>query len=323
MLREAIGLGGLLALSCCAVPEQTEELAFFYWRNRFALSPAEVALLDSVHCRTLYVKFLDVGREADGTIRPYALLEVADTVGLSGRTVVPCVFLTNAVFSGLSEGAVDTLARRIARALRDAGQLFPKQEFSEVQLDCDWTASTRDAYFLFLRRLRRYLSAGTEVSATLRLHQYKFPSTTGVPPVDRVLLMLYNTGNIQNPDETNSIFQAADALRYVHGAPKRYPLPMDVALPAFSWTLVYRDGHLWKIAPEGYRPPPYDGEQRVRTEVIDTALLRQAARVASSLAPDGRVAFFRIDSSAVQRYPAFFLREIERAVRSNSRERHP
>jgi hypothetical protein len=61
--------------------------------------------------------------------------------------------------------------------------------------------------------------------------------------------MLYNTGDIDTPDETNSIFKPEDAKKYLKGAPASYPLPLDVALPAFSWTLVFRDGELWKILP--------------------------------------------------------------------------
>ncbi len=303
----------IFSLSACqTLKEGVPQIAFFHWKNRLALTPAEVALLDSTGCRTLYVKFLDVAREAGGPIRPYALLEVADTAGLSGRCVVPCVFLTNSVFVGLSAAEVEALAQKVSQALADVGRQFPQPVFSEVQLDCDWTERTRQPFFLFLKKLKPLLPPQTRLSATIRLHQYKFPNRTGVPPVERGLLMLYNTGDIQDPDEDNSIFSPEDALRYVEGAPARYPLPLDVALPAFGWTLVYRDGHLWKIGPEGYEPPPYDGEQRVRTEVADTALLRQAAQVAGRvrLAPDGRVAFFRLDSLTTRRYSADFLRDV-------------
>ncbi len=315
----AVAWTGLIQ-GCCSTspnaPSKAYALAFFHWKNRLALTPAEVALLDSVGCRVLYVKFLDIVREAGGPIRPYALLQVVDTAGLSGRQIVPCVFLTNSVFVGLSAVEVEALAQKVALALADVGRQFPEPIFSEVQLDCDWTGRTRQPFFLFIKKLRPLLPPRTHLSATIRLHQYKFPNRTGVPPVERGLLMLYNTGDIQSLEEDNSIFSSKDALRYIEGAPVRYPLPLDVALPAFGWTLVYRDGHLWKIGPEGYKPPPYDGEQCVRTEVADTTLLRQAARAAARvrLAPDGRVAFFRLDSTAVRRYNADFLREITERV---------
>jgi len=311
-MRGLIVLLSALALSACTSPERKPSVAFFYWKNRFALTAEEAAFLDSTNCRTLYIKFLDIARDEAGTVRPYTLLEVADTLGCGGRTLIPCVFLTNSVFVAIKPDEIEALARKTALALENVGQQFPQPSFSEVQLDCDWTERTREAFFLFSKKIKRYLPPSTRVSATLRLHQYKFPQRTGVPPVDRALLMLYNTGNIHDPNEVNSIFQPGAALRYVQGVPQRYPLPLDVALPAFAWTLVYREGYLWKIGPEHYTPPPYDGVQHIRTEVVDTTLLRKAAAVAAllPLASDARVAFFRLDSTTVRRYPAAFLKEM-------------
>ncbi len=309
---------GLLWAACRArAPEPGGGLAFFHWKNRLSLGPEEVALLDSTECRTLYVKFLDVARGADGVVRPYALLDVRDTSGLGGRQIIPCVFLTNSVFEGLSADSAAWLAERVTMAVEGVGRQLGRADFSEVQFDCDWTARTRAVFFSFLRKMRSLLPAHTRLSATIRLHQYKHPRRTGVPPVDRGLLMLYNTGDIESPDEEHSIFHTRDALRYVEGAPTTYPLPLDVALPTFSWTLIYRDGRLWKIAPEGYAPPPYEGDQRIRTEIVDTALLRRAAQVAARLplAPDGRVAFFRLDGATARRYPATLLKDICRKVK--------
>ncbi len=317
-LGAALLFGGLVWAACrVRAPEPGGGLAFFYWKNRLSLGPEEVALLDGTECRTLYVKFLDVARGADGVVRPYALLDVRDTAGLAGRQVIPCVFLTNSVFEGLSADGAARLAERVTLAVEGVGRQLGRADFSEVQFDCDWTARTRAVFFFFLRKMRSSLPAHTRLSATIRLHQYKHPRRTGVPPVDRGLLMLYNTGDIESPDEEHSIFHTRDALRYVEGAPTTYPLPLDVALPTFSWTLIYRDGRLWKIAPEGYAPPPYEGDQRIRTEIVDTALLRRAAHVAARLplAPDGRVAFFRLDGATARRYPATLLKDICRKVK--------
>jgi hypothetical protein len=157
----------------------------------------------------------------------------------------------------------------------------------------------------------------TRLSATIRLHQYKFPDRTGVPPADRGLLMFYNTGDIHDPDEPNSIFQPAAAEKYLHGAPPRYPLPLDVALPVFSWTLIYRDGDLWKIVP-GVEPtqnsklPYLRPDDLARFESVDTTLLRHAAALITEihLAKDARVAFFHLDTSTARRYPVGYLQSL-------------
>ncbi|MBK9336897.1 MAG: hypothetical protein IPM98_10035 [Lewinellaceae bacterium] len=317
-------LAFLLLLCSCTAPPQPVQPAFFHWQNRLDLSRPETALLNDLGCQTLYVKFLDIAKDPDGAIRPYSLLAVGDTAGLADRVIIPCVFITNSVFQNISAEKSDWLAHKIATALADAGKQFPQPDFPEIQFDCDWTGTTRAAFFSFLKKIRPLLPPETRLSATIRLHQYKFPDRTGVPPADRGLLMLYNTGDIHDPDEPNSIFQPAAAEKYLHGAPPRYPLPLDVALPVFSWTLVYRDGELWKIVPgENSKPKTQNSKLQylrpddlVRVETVDTALLRQAAVLASEirLARDARVAFFHLDTSTVRRYPVGFLKSLCKTI---------
>jgi hypothetical protein len=326
----------LLFLSCTAPPQPVQP-AFFHWKNRLALTRPETELLNDLGCQTLYVKFLDIAKDPDGTIRPYALLAVDDTAGLAGRAIIPCVFITNGVFQDISEEKLDWLAQKTATALANVDEQFPFRIFSagtsnrhratqptEIQFDCDWTGSTRAAFFSFLKKIRPLLPPKTRLSATIRLHQYKFPDRTGVPPADRGLLMFYNTGDIHDPDEPNSIFQPVAAEKYLRGAPPRYPLPLDVALPVFSWTLIYRDGDLWKIVPgvastqnskpetQNFKLPYLRPDDLARFESVDTTLLRHAAALITEihLAKDARVAFFHLDTSTARRYPVGYLQSL-------------
>jgi hypothetical protein len=330
-------LSMLLILQAClpTMDDRQPSPAFYYWKTTFALSSTERRYLDSLDCRRLYVKFLDVGRgdETGGEIRPLALLRVRDTTGLGGRAVVPCVFLTNSVFAGITSGQLDWLAGRTALALRSVGRQFPDSIFTEYQFDCDWTPSTRAAYFSFLGKVRAALPPGARLSATIRLHQYKFPRETGVPPVDRGMLMFYNTGRVDDPGEENSIFEAAEAEKYIDGAPPRYALPLDVALPVFSWAVVFRDGDFYRLLP-GVGPalladtarfralPARAGENgevrrstferslflrpgdRLRFEGLSPAELRTAAGLAgrASLRGAFSVAFFELDTAAIRRF---------------------
>lgn len=221
------------------------EPCFFWWETTLNLSEPERALMDSLHCKKLYVKVLDIGRNtATGAIEPYSLTSLHDSAGLEKLSIIPCIFLTNEVFQHISTEKMDWLAGKIA-----ASAPFAHQNFDAVLIDCDWTASTREAFFLFLQKFRKQLPKSTQLCATIRLHQYKFPQQTGVPPVDRGMLMFYNTGDVDEEQERSAIFHPDDALKYLLGAPKHYPLPLDLALPLFSWALVYREGELWKIVP--------------------------------------------------------------------------
>jgi hypothetical protein len=108
----------------------------------------------------------------------------------------------------------------------------------ELQLDCDWTDTTRDAFFELVARVRE--EAKLPLSATIRLHQVKYRERTGVPPVERGMLMFYNMGRFSADPEARAIFDAASAARYLARVPE-YPLPLDVALPIWSWTVHLRD----------------------------------------------------------------------------------
>ena len=68
------------------------------------------------------------------------------------------------------------------------------ENVKEIQIDCDWTASTQEAYFEFLHYLKeKAKDKQIQLSATIRLHQLSMTP----PPVDRGILMMYNTGDVK------------------------------------------------------------------------------------------------------------------------------
>lgn len=150
--------------------------------------------------------------------------------------IIPVVFIKNAVFEQAEETNAD-LAGKIFRLSRQIAQTAGKS-ITEIQFDCDWTLKTADAYFNFLNTYKAL--SGQELSATIRLHQVKYALKTGIPPVSRGVLMYYNMGLIADPDE-NSVYDRPTALKYLP-ALANYPLPLDVALPVFSWGIQFRNG---------------------------------------------------------------------------------
>ena len=339
----------LLSSVACRRETPHPNLAFYHWQTTFRPSPSENSYLDALHCHKLYLKFLDIARAGD-EIKPYALLDIRDTSGLSRKTIVPTVFIANSVFENITLEKIDWLAQKTGIALRSIARQCPKSCISpfhteghrEIQFDCDWTPSTRVAFFAFLNKVRAQLPPKTLLSATIRLHQYKFPKNTGVPPVDRGMLMFYNTGDLDNPEAGNSIFLTKDAEKYVFGAPKHYPLPLDLALPLFSWTLVYRGNTLWKIIPGELdlsenpclskmdtAPEKQTDTHQVlcgtflgghylrtgdwlRTEFMTPASLATAAALAEKidLSKDASIAFFHLDSAVVRQFPVAVVNAI-------------
>ena len=110
-------------------------------------------------------------------------------------------------------------------------------------MDCDWTDGTREKYFDLLRNIKSGLSNEKVLSATIRLHQVKYKEMTGLPPVDRGMLMYYNMGKITPEASHNSVFNASDAAKYIDHL-SDYPLPLDVALPAYSWGIHIRNNEV-------------------------------------------------------------------------------
>ncbi len=76
------------------------------------------------------------------------------------------------------------------------------------------------------------------LSATIRLHQVKYADETGIPPVDRGLLMCYNISNVKDFNVSNSIFDIKEAEKYTNNL-SEYKLPLDIALPVYSWGVVF------------------------------------------------------------------------------------
>jgi hypothetical protein len=217
--------------------------AYYHWKSAYRPTEATRAYLTTLKVRKQYIRYFDV--DWAGKPVPVGILSWEGVPEL--ESLVPCVFITNRSMAMLSDTAVAELAERIYEKIRDLSGLALWGLVREVQLDCDWTDETRDRYFSLLRLLREKLhEEGRQLSVTIRLDQYRYPSLRGVPPVDRGMLMCYNMGDVGEWEERNSILDLGLVSAYLRGA-GRYAIPLDVALPVFRWVVVYRDGRLVRL----------------------------------------------------------------------------
>jgi hypothetical protein len=230
----------LIAL-IAACRQQSKPVSFYYWKTQFSLNGFEKNVLKEHAVKSLYVRYFDVDFKPDDA-QPTPVSPIQLDTAIKPFKVVPVIFIKNRTFERLQTADVGTLAKNVFALV---SQISQSQHIAtyEIQFDCDWTERTRDNYFLFIRRYRA-ISPQT-VSATIRLHQVKYKERTGVPPVDYGVLMYYNMGAI-NGDNTNSIYERAVANRY-NSFIRTYPLPLDVALPVFSWGLTIRDGRVVEL----------------------------------------------------------------------------
>lgn len=228
------------SISCQPRKERVVNKTFYYWKSVWALTSAEKAALDSLHIRKLYVKYFDVDWDAaSNQPMPKASLQDKTTFDRS-LEVVPTVYLVNKCLLNLPDSLVPALASKICHKIEQTSLRLGKPLVREVQLDCDWTEKSRDKYFRLLQNIRQQLKAKhMQLSVTIRLHQVKYYKRTGIPPVDRGMLMFYNMGAINQLRTKNSIFDLETAKEYLYNFDE-YPLPLDVALPLFSWGVLIR-----------------------------------------------------------------------------------
>ncbi len=233
----------LLLAGCSGRQEHGRKInrSFYYWKSVFKISKAEALLLDSLNVNTLYVKFFDVDwNESMQQPVPLAKLRHSQPNGYSSHLmVIPVVFITNECIKKIDSAQVEMLATKIVKL---TGEIYADNKFDtskrSLQIDCDWTASTRDKYFLLLQTIKAV--GHFPISVTIRLHQVKYRSKSGIPPADRGLLMCYNIGNLKNPSTNNSILEAKELGKYIANL-NNYPLKLDVALPLFQWMILFRN----------------------------------------------------------------------------------
>ncbi len=228
------------------------EPSFYFWRTNAALSSKEKETIAHHNIRVLYVRFFDVDIPP-GLQKPQPL-GVIDSLELIPNTVsvIPVVYITNHTFLNLKNPQVIELAANVVKKVKGL-----QKNYKELQIDCDWSEKTKEVYFAFLREVKKLSGNTVWLTATVRLHQIKYPVRSGVPPVNGGMLMFYNMGNIHNLQGPNSIFDAGIAAKYTNYI-KDYALHLDVALPIFKWCILYRNEKVIGLITKNRLPQTHD-----------------------------------------------------------------
>jgi hypothetical protein len=215
MKKVSIVLILLLAISYSVFwTPQKIEYSFYYWQSTYQVkgdsSPRYVKVLDVDYRKTLNYKetaFTQIPKEA----------------------IVPTLYLDNFIWKKIK---AKTMVKKVLNSL----EKMPIH-YDEIQVDCDWTESSRDSYFKFLKLLKEH--SKKRLSATIRLHQVKYHEKTGIPPVDYGVLMYYNMSDFQDLETKNYILDLNVAKQY-HYNFKSYSLPLNLALPIYSQATLIR-----------------------------------------------------------------------------------
>jgi len=202
--------------------------AFYHWKKNYTNSEA---------LEPKYIKVLDIAYNHKLTIHATHFVQKPK------NKIVPIIYIDNPLFKQLKGEA---FAHKVYTLLKKFESRF---SYTEVQIDCDWTDSTKSAYFSFLKRFKEL--SKKELSTTIRLHQIKYHTRTGVPPVDKGVLMYYNMSDFKDLETKNYILDLALAKKY-HYNFDSYPLKLDLALPLYAQATLIRFGEVVGIM-EGVR----------------------------------------------------------------------
>ncbi len=214
-----------------------KENSIYYWKTTFKLNNYERDFLGRYNITKMYVRFFDVGLQDQSDNKsepvPVATIKFKEKMP-KGVEIVPVIYITVDALRNMRQHLTYYSGLIVSRieAMVNFNRLG---KITEVQLDCDWTESTRDLYYKLCKAVRKKLIAKEIIlSSTIRLHQLRqLP-----PPVDKGVLMIYNTGDITKYATENSILDICDVEMYL-GKKIKYNLPLDLAYPNFAWGAVF------------------------------------------------------------------------------------
>lgn len=277
----------LLASACGRTDGGGSRRSVYYWSTVLDIDSTKQAFIDRHGVNRMYVRYFDVVIDEDGRPVPNATLRFRTGVP-RGMEIVPTVYIVNECMAADTAGLAGLILKRILQmnATNDIGGV------KEIQIDCDWTRRTRQRYFGFLRTLRAMAAErGVKVSATIRLHQL----AEGAPPVDRGVLMMYNTGDFTDISCQKPILDTRDAapyLRHLAG----YGLKLAAAYPIYSWRILFRGGRYVGIMHRDDDLPVLPGDSIVtRAPSLDD--ITTAAGAVGSRRPDANSEIILFDLS--------------------------
>lgn len=244
-----------------------EKFSFYYWKNRLKYSKEIEEILISMKISKIYLHYFDVdvvkyNADNENFIEYDENEEIEETNNMNfekGESfeeetefsddyksyptyvvieidkffkkfkIVPVVFITNRAIKITNP---KILAKNIKSLVDEISLYHFKKIIDEIQLDCDWTEETKNSYFKLIELLKQDF----KVDVTIRLHQIKFKNKTGIPPVERGTLMLYNVAKIGSIDY-NSILDSRIVNQYIDKNTD-YPIKLNVALPVFTQLVI-------------------------------------------------------------------------------------
>jgi len=229
----------ILFFSCSNSSIKKIEPSFYYWQTTLNFDSRDLDFFRSYNINKIYLRYFDVIWNKENKSAVPSNQIIIDKKSLFPKKIIPVIFITLETLQKIEEGDIDKLSDKIIFQIEVISKSNNILDINEIQIDCDWTISTKLKYFKMLNILKENLkSKHIILSSTIRLHQIKYFKETGIPPVDKGVLMAYNTSSPYEKTDLKSILDVKTAKNYLRNL-KEYKLNLDVALPIFSWAIQY------------------------------------------------------------------------------------
>lgn len=223
-----------LTLSCSKPkPMPTTMRSVYYWSTTLNMDSVKTAFMRNYDISRMYIRYFDVVADQSGRAVPNATLKFATDVP-HGIDIVPTVFVMPECLRQDRSRLASLIVKRVVQ-MNETNDVY---NVKEIQIDCDWTQSTRQLYAEFMQAMMREChSRHLKLSSTIRLHQL----AQTPPPADRGVLMMYNTGDATDIRCHKPILDMHDAAPYLPRL-NDYKLKLSTAYPIFTWRILFRGG---------------------------------------------------------------------------------
>ncbi len=272
----------------------------YYWRTVFDMDSTELSFLRKHDISRIYLRMFDVATEPDFLNGTSQIVPIATTRFVSpiprDVEIVPVTYITLDALRAMS-GRESEFASLIVERLLAMSAYNECGDINEIQLDCDWTSTTRGSYGKLCKVVRDSLSTkGMELSITVRLHQLQETP----PPADKGVLMLYNTGALKSPETYNSILHIDDVEPYIKR--EKYEIPLDYAFPVFGWGVKFENNKFVSIV--SYESKDVSNNENIRYErPTPTEILEVKQLVEEKLGkPSSGNILYHLDYSQLKEY---------------------
>ncbi|MBC7487508.1 MAG: hypothetical protein H7282_12225, partial [Cytophagaceae bacterium] len=162
--------------SCLQAYDKKPEHSFYFWKTTFAGDSNDAKFILRNNIDHFYIHYFDVDW-SEPLDMPVPIAEITGFKNSSLYTAkhyTPVIFITNKTFENFNPYRQDSfeynirkkiifisnrIDENIPKEIKSAGKnnatAFSK--IDEIQIDCDWTPSTKETYFEFLKKLKSIL----------------------------------------------------------------------------------------------------------------------------------------------------------------------